>query len=178
MAEQARALAGSTPDSAGVLRLGDVGLPLLTDLLSRYGVTLVTVAADDPVPGSFWGAPEAGIIGMRVYARADTPLHSLLHELGHIVCMTRKRRQALERDAGGDDTEECAVCYLQLVLAAHLPCVGQARLMLDMDAWGYSFRLGSTRRWFEHDASDARDWLLAHGLITGAGSSTWQMRQE
>ncbi|MEX0708192.1 MAG: hypothetical protein WD078_09535, partial [Woeseia sp.] len=81
-------------------------------------------------------------------------------------------------DAGGDDAEECAVCYLQLILAAQLPGVGRARLMRDMDTWGYSFRLGSTRRWIEDDASDARDWLLARGLITEAGSSTWQLRQD
>ncbi len=34
-----------------------------------------------------------------------------------------------------------------------------------MDAWGYSFRLGSTHAWFESDATDARAWLVAHGLI-------------
>jgi hypothetical protein len=31
--------------------------------------------------------------------------------------------------------------------------------MADMDAWGYSFRLGSTRAWFEADAEDAREFL-------------------
>jgi hypothetical protein len=36
--------------------------------------------------------------------------------------------------------------------------------MADMDAWGYSFRLGSTRAWFEHDADDARVFLQARGL--------------
>lgn len=158
--------------------MGDMERSGLDALLSHYGVTLVPVAAGEPIPGSFWGAPEAGITGMRVYARADTPLHSMLHELGHIVCMTRQRRMALDRDAGGDDAEECAVCYLQLILAAQLPGVGRARLMRDMDTWGYSFRLGSTRRWIEDDASDARDWLLARGLITEAGSSTWQLRQD
>lgn len=178
MANQAQVLARSTPGSAGILCTGDIERSELDALLSRYGVTLVPVAGGELIPGSFWGAPEAGIIGMSVYARADTPLHSMLHELGHIVCMTRQRRMALERDAGGDDAEECAVCYLQLILAAHLPGVGQARLMRDMDAWGYSFRLGSTRRWFERDASDARDWLLARGLITEVGSSTWQLRQD
>jgi hypothetical protein len=34
-----------------------------------------------------------------------------------------------------------------------------------MDAWGYSFRLGSTRRWFEDDADEAVGWLRAHGLV-------------
>ena len=27
--------------------------------------------------------------------------------------------------------------------------------MADMDTWGYSFRLGDTRSWFERDAEDA-----------------------
>jgi hypothetical protein len=36
--------------------------------------------------------------------------------------------------------------------------------MQDMDAWGYSFRLGSTAAWFEADAEDARDWLRERGL--------------
>ncbi len=178
MAVQSPVLARSPSASAAILCTGDIERSGLDALLSRYGVTLVPVAAGEPVPGSFWGAPEAGIIGMRLFARADTPLHSMLHELSHIVCMTHQRRMALERDAGGDDAEECAVCYLQLILAAHLPGAGQARLMRDMDAWGYSFRLGSTRRWFEHDADDARDWLLERGLITAADSSTWHLRQD
>jgi hypothetical protein len=37
--------------------------------------------------------------------------------------------------------------------------------MADMDAWGYSFRLGSTRAWFEGDAEDAREWLEQRGLL-------------
>ena len=45
-----------------------------------------------------------------------------------------------------------------------------------MDAWGYSFRLGSTAAWFERDASDARDWLLQAGVITDAGALTGQLR--
>ncbi|RZA32723.1 MAG: hypothetical protein EOP92_24595, partial [Lysobacteraceae bacterium] len=56
-------------------------------------------------------------------------------------------------------------CYLQIVLADGLPGVGRDRLMADMDAWGYSFRLGSTQAWFEHDAEDARAWLATRGLL-------------
>jgi hypothetical protein len=37
--------------------------------------------------------------------------------------------------------------------------------MADMDAWGYSFRLGSAARWFQEDADDARQWLAARGLL-------------
>jgi hypothetical protein len=83
--------------------------------------------------------------------------------------MDPQRRARLDRDAGGDDLEEAAVCYLQLLLAGQLADVGRERLMSDMDAWGYSFRLGSTRAWFEGDAADARHWLLQRHLIDAGG---------
>src|SRR2546423_12186413 len=59
--------------------------------------------------------------------------------------MTPERRVGLDRDAGGSDLEEAAVCYLQVLLAGQLPGVGRERMFADMDHWGYSFRLGSTR---------------------------------
>ena len=95
--------------------------------------------------------------------------------------MDEGRRQSLDTDAGGEDlpdgdTEESGVCYLQIVLADFLPGVGRDRLMGDMDAWGYSFRLGSTRAWFEDDAEDARTWLVDHGLIDRDGEPTWRLR--
>ena len=99
-------------------------------------------------------------------------MHSVLHEASHYICMTPERRAGLDRDAGGDDDEESAVCYLQVLLADELPGVGRARLMQDMDAWGYSFRLGSTRAWFEADAGDARDWLERCGITDAAGGLT------
>jgi hypothetical protein len=34
-----------------------------------------------------------------------------------------------------------------------------------MDAWGYTFRLGSAARWYAEDAADARAWLAARGLL-------------
>ena len=77
------------------------------------------------------------------------------------------RRAGLHTDAGGDDVEECAVCYLQILLADRLPGVGRARLMRDMDAWGYSFRLGSARAYVDEDAQDAWHWLERAGLIDG-----------
>lgn len=145
-------------------------------MLDRYGIQLALVADGMEIPGSFWGEPEAGIIGMTAYARPDTPLHSLLHEAGHVVCMTPDRREHLERDAGGDDMEECAVCYLQILLADELRDAGSKRLMRDMDAWGYSFRLGDTQSWFLEDADDARAWLLAHYLIDATNVPTYQLR--
>jgi hypothetical protein len=65
-------------------------------------------------------------------------------------------------DATDSVAEEDATCYLQIVLADALPGVGRERLMADMDAWGYTFRLGSARAWFEQDAEDA-------GVVARAG---------
>lgn len=143
-------------------------LEALRALLAPYGLEVRVVPAGEAIPGSYWGDPEAGLIGDVLYLRPDTPLHSALHEAAHFACMTPERRAMLMRDAGGDDAEENAVCYLQILWADLLPGVGRARLMADMDAWGYSFRLGSAARWFEEDAADARDWLAARGLLPDA----------
>jgi hypothetical protein len=164
-----------TADSC-VLTVNDIPLDAITALLQRYGLTLKNVDEDSPIPGSYWGEPEAGIIGRTVHVRCDTPIHSLLHECCHIICMTGERRAVLRRDAGGDDLEESAVCYLQMLLADWLPGVGRLRLMRDMDAWGYSFRLGSTRHWFEQDADDARDFLFDHKLIVDTDTPTFRLR--
>ncbi len=155
-------------EAADVLRVGADPDPSLLTLARRYGVELVLCARETPLPGSYWGESEAGLRGNTLYVRADTPLHSLLHELCHYICMSPARRAALDRDAGGDDDEESAVCYLQILLADELPMLGRARMLADMDAWGYTFRLGSARAWFEEDAADARTWLAREGL-TGAG---------
>jgi hypothetical protein len=90
--------------------------------------------------------------------------------------MTPERRAGLDRDAGGNDIEESAVCYLQVLLAADLPGVGLDRICADMDAWGYSFRLGSTRAWFDLDSDDARAWLRDHGVIDANGALTGNLR--
>jgi hypothetical protein len=90
--------------------------------------------------------------------------------------MDGERRARLHTDAGGDCAEEDAVCWLQVLLADELPGYGRDRLFADMDAWGYSFRLGSSRAWFEQDAEDARRWLLRHGLITHDNRLTWTLR--
>jgi hypothetical protein len=145
-------------------------------LLSRYGMELLLVAPEETIPGSYWGDSEAGLRGDKLYARLDTPVHSVLHEACHYICMTPERRAGLDRDAGGDDLEESAVCYLQAVLADELPGVGRRRLWEDMDAWGYSFRLGNAQAWFEQDAADARMWLRKCGVIDGDDRLTWATR--
>ena len=159
-----------------MLTLADVPLARVETLLDRFGLELAVVESNEPIPGSYWGEPEAGIAGCTVYARPDTPLHSLLHEASHIVCMTPARRAALAGDAGGDDLEESAVCYLQVLLADQLPGAGRRRMMRDMDAWGYSFRLGSTRHWFDIDAGDACAWLMQHRLVDDRRLPTFELR--
>ena len=145
-------------------------------MLARFGLSLVVQPPGEPITGSFWGESEAGIVRRTVFVRADTPVHSFLHETCHVICMDAERRCELERDAGGDDLEESAVCYLQILLADTIDGVGRDRLMSDMDAWGYSFRLGSTRAWFEQDAGDARAFLEKHELIDHTAAPTWQLR--
>jgi hypothetical protein len=155
--------------SSSVLRLIDVDRTAVESLLRRHGLSLVLVADGEAIPGSFWGDDEAGIIGHTVYARGDTPVHSVLHEAGHLMVLPPERRGEVHTDATDSIEEEDAVCYLQIVLGDTLPGVGRERIMVDMDAWGYTFRLGSACAWFEHDAENARTWLIEHGLLTPAG---------
>jgi hypothetical protein len=159
-----------------VLKVTDVGVDAVTALLNRYGLECVALGAAEVIPGSYWGDSEAGLIGARIYWRPDTPLHSLLHEASHFICMDDARREQLHQDAGGDYDEENGVCYLQILLGGELPGVGRERMCQDMDAWGYTFRLGSARAWFEQDAEDARTWLLERGVIDDATRPTWHRR--
>lgn len=160
-----------------VLRWGEAGQGPVRVLLARFGLEVLDCAAEAPIPGSYWGESEAGLVGNRVFVRADTPLHSLLHEACHYVCTDPRRRAALDTDAGGDYAEEDAVCYLQILLAEQVPGLGRERMLRDMDTWGYTFRLGSAQAWFETDASDARDWLSQRGLIDEADRPTWSVRR-
>ena len=164
------------PGAHAVLRLRDGNIDALAMLLARYGLTLCQVPGERSIPGSFWGDEEAGLRGDTLLARADTPLHSVLHEACHYVCMDEGRRAGLDTDAGGDYEEENAVCYLQILLADEVPGFGRQRMMADMDAWGYSFRLGSAQAWFERDADDARTWLQQAGLLTVQGAPTYRRR--
>jgi len=151
-------------------------LAAVTQLLSRYRLEPVAVASGETIPGSYWGESEAGLVGNRIYFRADTPLHSVLHEASHFICMDDARRTRLERDAGGDYDEENAVCYLQIVLANEVGGMDAQQMCRDMDAWGYTFRLGSAQAWFDQDAEDARRWLLAHRIIDECGRPTGTCR--
>jgi len=161
-----------------VQRLADGWREPLQELLGRYGLELETAPVGRPVPGSYWGDEEAGLVGARVYGRSDTPVHSVLHEACHYVCMTPRRRAGLDTDAGGDYAEENAVCYLQILLAGLLPGFGRRRMCADMDTWGYTFRLGSAAAWFQHDAEDAREWLRHRRLIDAGERPSWRLAPE
>jgi hypothetical protein len=164
------------PVRHGVTRLDALAAQPLRWLLARYAIDLVELGAAVQIPGSFWGAPEAGLAGSAVFARGDTPVHSVLHEAAHYVCMPSRRRLWLYRDAGGDPDEECAVCYLQVVWADYVTGYSQRALFDDMDTWGYSFREGGVRDWIAGDARHAREWLQVRELLDNRALPTWRLR--
>lgn len=160
-----------------VLRLHDADLESLSELLSNYGLSLKMIKTGTDIPGSFWGDEEAGLIANKLLVRADTPLHSILHEACHYVCLDHSRREGIHTDAGGDYDEENAVCYLQILLADHIEGFGKQRMLKDMDSWGYSFRLGSAQNWFEKDAEDALAWLKNENLLDAQLQPSWKLRE-
>ncbi len=160
-----------------VLLCKDVDPDALARLLARFDLELEWVAPGQPIPGSHFGDPEAGLIGSRLLVREDTPVHSAFHETCHYICMDAARRTHLHTDAGGDYDEENAVCYLQILLADELPGLGRQRMFADMDAWGYSFRLGSSFRWFHEDAEEAHAFLQKHRIVDSQDKPTGLLRQ-
>jgi hypothetical protein len=164
------------PPLTDVLRCSALNAIALADWVKARGMQLQWVAADTAIPGSYWGDEEAGLIADRLYVRPDTPVHSLLHELGHWLCMDALRRATVDTDACGTDTEEHAVCYLQALLAPTVPGYSRAQLFADMDAWGYNFIQGSAAAWFDGDSDDASAYLRAHGLIDDTSTYTGARR--
>ncbi len=148
-----------TTAEALVLRVHEIGWSCFRTLLTPAGLHIETVADKLPIPGSHWGDEEAGLIGCTLYARSDTPVHSLLHESCHWLLMSDERRANLHTDAKGSAVEEMAVCYLQVLMSDLIVGMGRERMFLDMDRWGYSFRVGSSQLWFEQDAEDALAYL-------------------
>jgi hypothetical protein len=148
-----------------MLTLSDIGFEAPRALLGRYALELVQIESQQAIPGSFWGECEAGVIGNTVYARVDTPVHSLLHEASHLIVLPEQQRMHVHTDATDSVAEENAVCILQALLGDKLPGVGRERIWADMDEWGYTFRLGSAQAYFENDAQDAWAFLQALGLV-------------
>ena len=170
------AAAGDAGNTSPVLRLYSIDRLPLAMLLARYGMQLRLVAPDELIPGSYWGESEAGLIRDVLYARLDTPVHSVLHEACHWITCTPERRATVHTDAADTEDEEGATCYLQILLADDIAGFGRDRALADMDAWGYSFRLGSARAWFEQDAEDARAWLQAEDLIDAEQVCRYRVR--
>lgn len=159
-----------------VTRCAELDTNALQNLLTPYNINVELIAAREAIPGSFWGDEEAGLIDNRLLIRLDTPVHSALHEACHYICMDQFRRDKLHTDAGGGYDEENGVCYLQILLSNQLPGINPKQMMNDMDAWGYSFRLGSTQEWFMFDAKDAANWLKQYNLIDTQNMPTWKLR--
>ena len=160
-----------------VLLCNDINLQRLRSLVERYGMKIKMVNDKKIIPGSFWKESEAGLIENNLYIRNDTPVHSALHETCHYICMDQQRRDKLDTDAGGTAIEENGVCYLSILLSEFIPEMKRQRMLEDMDAWGYSFRLGSAQAWFEEDAEDAFEWLLENKLVDPDIKPTWNTRK-
>ena len=161
-----------------VLRLGEFDFNQLSALLARFDLKLDICTDGESIPGSYWGDDEAGLRANHLYARTDTPVHSILHEACHYICVSAARRQNLDTNAGSDNAEENAVCYLQILLAGQLIGMGRKRMFVDMDCWGYSFRLGSSQAWFDNDADDALEWLCLRGIVNRQAQLTWCLRKD
>jgi hypothetical protein len=136
----------SMVEAASVLTLADIHFDDAAALLHRFGLSLQRVADGAPIPGSYWGECEAGIIGNAVHARSDTPVHSLLHEAGHLIVLPPERREAVHTDATDSIPEEDAVCVLQGLLGDALPGVGRDRVLADMDRVGLHLPAGFRAR--------------------------------
>jgi hypothetical protein len=150
----------------------------IKELLSHYGIQINCSVPGVAIPHSYWGAPEAGRIREQLYIRGDTPIHSILHESCHYVCMPAELRALKQVDAKGSAMEENATCYLQILLAEHIDGYSRTQLMKDMDAWGYSFRLGSANSWFTQDAEEVQQWLISQKIINAQGKPTWELRNK
>ncbi|MEM8844616.1 MAG: hypothetical protein AAGB35_06180 [Pseudomonadota bacterium] len=156
--------------------LKNISAETIQPILAKYQLNLHVVDQETEIPHSFWGSPEAGRLKSELYARIDTPIHSIFHESAHYVCMTEQQRKQADIDAGGSAIIEDACCYLQILWSDYLKSFNRHIQLHDMDRWGYSFRLGSATRWFYADSDDARLWLLKHNIITEQNEPTWEMR--
>ena len=60
----------------------EIDLSALQVLLGEYGLKVAMLSDGADIPGSYWGAPEAGLVLDTLYIRPDTPTHSALHGSG------------------------------------------------------------------------------------------------
>lgn len=160
-----------------MVKLQEFKIKEIQPIFSQYGMQLNALRDKAEIPFSFWGAPEAGRQKNQLYIRNDTPMHSLLHESCHYVCMPQTGRISDSPDAAGSTAEENATCYLQILISDHIARFSRTQQMQDMDNWGYSFRLGSASAWFHQDAEDAKKWLAFHEIIDAHDQISWKLRK-
>ncbi|MDB2544126.1 hypothetical protein N9X63_03545 [Woeseiaceae bacterium] len=59
--------------------IGDFENKELNNLINKYHFKLKILADHETIPASFWGDPEAGLIGKTIFVKKITPLHSFFH---------------------------------------------------------------------------------------------------
>ena len=91
-----------------VLTLDQIDAQPLRALLAAHGLVLQRVADGAAIPGSYWGEPEAGLIGCTVFVRGDTPVHSVLHEACHLIVQPPERRALVLIDPPFEAQDEFA----------------------------------------------------------------------
>ena len=123
-----------------------------------------------PFPWSNW-LNDRTVVAMRFAPRNKS---ELIEAVEWAVCGKQRLRAvgsghshsnaALPRDAFIDMSAISGAFEEVKWLKDSLPGVGRDRVLADMDGWGYTFRLGSARAYFEHDSDSAWEWLHARGL--------------
>jgi len=80
--------------SNSVYQISDFSISEIISLLEKYHLKIKVLSPEQAICGSYWGDSEAGLIENTLYVRKDTPIHSLLHEACHYICMDETRRVA------------------------------------------------------------------------------------
>jgi len=97
-----------------VLRVSDTGIDSLRTLFAPHGLDIKLVADGVDIPGSHWGDEEAGLITNTLFARADTPIHSVLHEACHWLLMSEPGSRLMQKTL-------CSICK-PIVQDLHSDC--------------------------------------------------------
>ena len=93
-------------EQSTVLQYAGINPAELAGLLGLFQLEICIAGETEEIPGSYWGAEEAGLIKSRLYVRTDTPVHSIMHEACHYICSDTERRDVLDTNACADDAGE------------------------------------------------------------------------
>jgi len=102
-------------------------------MLDRYGLAFVLAAPEEVIPGSYWGEREAGLMGSR--SSPGSTRRCIRCCTGRAISSACRPsgRAGLDTDAGGDDAEENAVCYLQILIGGR---AAECRERADVPRYG------------------------------------------